>query len=131
MDLDDCNLLAFYGTLRGPHKHQSNLTYLSTTCISGAIYNLGAFPALVLTSYSPVPSEHSTVVVEVYESHDDSLLASFDRYEGYCPDDEEGSLYLRRKTKLLDGTDREAWVYVFNRSVSDYPIIESGDWFNR
>lgn len=79
--------------------------------IPGQIFDLGRFPGLRMD----LPGE---VVCEKVEIED---LASVDRYEGYRPDDEPGSLYIRRPF-------RDGWIYEFSRSIDGYEPIESGDW---
>ena len=68
-------------------------------------------------------------VIEV----DDAELEQLDRYEGVA-----NGLYERIKVEIenIEGeeedTDQieEAWVYVAGPALA-YPLIQSGDWFNR
>jgi gamma-glutamylcyclotransferase (GGCT)/AIG2-like uncharacterized protein YtfP len=103
------HIVYVYGTLR-PGK------VADTTRIHGTIYDIGSFPGIVLDGEDrkgEVTVERITV--------DDDKLASLDRYEGYYADDEEHSLYIRRRF-------RDGWIYVWNRSIEGYPKIEGGDW---
>lgn len=96
-----------YGTLR-PGKGP-------TIEVPGQLYNLGWFPGIDLTR------QNQRTVCEVIEV-DDEKLEALDRYEGYYPNDHEGSLYLR--VPYQDG-----WLYVYNRSFEGNEAILSGDWF--
>ncbi len=95
-------ILYTYGTLRpgGPN----------TVTIPGKLYDLGWFPGLVMGQ--------GEVVAEKIEVED---WARVDRYEGYHPDDHEGSMYIRRP--FLDG-----FIYEYNRRVSEDKLVECGDW---
>lgn len=97
------NILYVYGTLRpwGPN----------TIKIPGQLFDLGRFPGVKLD----LPGE---VVCEKIEVKDWSAI---DRYEGYYPEDHEGSLYIRRP--FMDG-----FIYEFNRDVDPEKRIEFGDW---
>lgn len=98
------HVLYVYGTLRrgGP-----------TVKIPGQLFNLGWFPGL--KTYGP-----GEVVAERIEVDD---LTAIDRYEGYCEEDRDGSLYVRKP--YLDG-----YLYEYNRDVNPVYKIESGDWLD-
>lgn len=103
------HVLYVYGTLRtgkGP-----------TVRIPGVMYDLGWFPGVKLDRSTNVGP---TFVAERIEVSDDRLKR-FDKYEGYRPDDPEGSLYVR--VPVLDG-----WIYEYNRPVAGNLVIEDGDW---
>jgi gamma-glutamylcyclotransferase (GGCT)/AIG2-like uncharacterized protein YtfP len=57
-------------------------------------------------------------------------LPALDEAEGYRADDEPSSLFLRRRVAVLigDGSNREAWVYVYNGPAGQGSRIDSGDW---
>ena len=98
--------IAVYGTLR-PATGQA-------VEIPGKIYDIGWFPGLVM-------DDSGTVVTGTWIEVDDNRLEELDRYEGYNRNNHESSLYLRKPFK-------DGWVYVFNRTISNQPLIESGDW---
>ncbi len=58
------------------------------------------------------------------------VLQRLDALEEYDPADEPGSIYLRRTAmvRTADGTEREAWVYYWNRPETRGKKIESGDF---
>lgn len=76
--------------------------------VQGALYDVGEYPALQRSA--AVADVVPGVVLEV----DDAALARLDDYEGVA----EG-LYTRelRSVRLDDGTDRDAWVYLYARPV--------------
>jgi len=102
--------IAVYGTLRPATGEAVE--------IPGKIYDLGWFPGLVL-------DDSGATVKGTWIEVDDVRLAQLDRYEGYREDFPDKSLYLR---KPFQG----GWVYVYNRSIGDRALIEtgieSGDW---
>jgi len=100
-----------YGTLR-PDKAEAD----QLEKVTGTMYDLGAFPGLVIEGQSV----QRVVSCEVIEADDDEL-AGLDRYEGYNPDDPEGSLYLRKAF-------RDGWIYVYNQPYEGRPVVECGDW---
>lgn len=99
--------LYVYGTLRPGNT--------PTFKIPGVMYDAGWFPA---AKFADGIAE--TIVCERIEVQD---WKSFDRYEGYYPDDPANSLYIRRP--MLDG-----FVYEFNREVNPVKKVQSGDWLD-
>ena len=81
-----------------------------------------AYPALV-------PDADGRVRVEVYLLADASQLARLDALEGYEPDDEPASEYVRRLVPIIDGPVDRAWVYWYAAAPADLgPAIQGGDW---
>ncbi|MDQ4129567.1 MAG: gamma-glutamylcyclotransferase [Actinomycetota bacterium] len=117
--------IAFYGLLLSGLRAGAlpdlpgGLRFERPCRIPGVLYDLGGYPALR-------PGEGS-VRGELYAIDDPPVLARLDAFEGFKPDDEEGSLYVRRSVALLEPPE-EAWVYVYNRDPSGRPAIASGDW---
>jgi len=87
--------------------------------IPGVIHDLGGYPGLV--------AGQGEVIGELFEVTDVSVIARLDAFEDYDPHKPEGSRYLRRRIRLLS-PDAEAWVSVWNRPVSGFARVESGDW---
>lgn len=110
--------LFVYGTLRPGGRE--------TFGVPGKLYDLGWFPGIKLGG-------EGTVVCERVPVTD---WAPVDRYEGYNPDDLEGSLYIRRPYLLLTEVGNfEGFIYEFNRDITKGwrggftpKLIESGDW---
>jgi gamma-glutamylcyclotransferase (GGCT)/AIG2-like uncharacterized protein YtfP len=120
----------FYGTLMAGFDRRrragidSDMRYLGRGYISGALFDLGIYPAAV-------PSSDGKIWGEIYEFDDDGrILAALDDIEGYTHDDPDRSLYTRVKTHVtLDGDgSREAWVYFYNAPLGAAPRIPSGDY---
>jgi gamma-glutamylcyclotransferase (GGCT)/AIG2-like uncharacterized protein YtfP len=120
----------FYGTLMAGFDRRrragvdSDMKYLGRGHISGALFDLGIYPAAV-------PSTDGKIWGEVYEFDDDGkVLAVLDDIEGYTHADPDRSLYTRIKTRVtLDGdVSRDAWVYFYNAPLGAAPRIPSGDY---
>ena len=102
----------------------SSMKYLGRGYISGALFDLGIYPAAV-------PSTDGKIWGEVYEFDDvESVLSALDDIEGYTHADPDRSLYTRLRTKvtLEDGQARDAWVYFYNAPLGAAPRIPSGDY---
>lgn len=112
--------VAVYGSLKqGFHNHpvmrQAGGVYEDTVSLEGYdMFNLGSFPG--------IKEGTGTIEAELYQVSD---LRPLDWLEGYHPDYEPDSLYLRRTVKL-DGED--VYVYVYNGEVSRKDIVEDGKW---
>lgn len=120
----------FYGTLMAGFDRrrragiESKMSYLGRGHISGALFDLGIYPAAV-------PSSDGRVWGEIYEFHDpESVLTALDDIEGYTQDDPDRSLYTRRRARVTteDGKNVEAWVYFYNAPLGAAPRIPSGDY---
>ncbi|WP_297013980.1 gamma-glutamylcyclotransferase family protein [Thalassospira sp.] len=120
--------MAVYGTLRrgGPaNGFLLGAKYLGQDKIKGTIYNLGAFPGLVL-------DDGGEVIVDLYELPADdngSMLQEVDIYEGYYPTDKSRCLYHRRNVTTLEGC-LEVMAYEYAHEVDNKWVVKSGDWFN-
>ena len=115
-----------YGTLlQGLERHQTlgNSEFLGPAIMGGAkLYDLGAYPGLVLGN--------GEVTGELYRV-DAQVLAALDAIEGYHEQTPEKSLYLRtlHTVRLFaTGESREAYVYVFNGSVTHAKPIGVEDY---
>lgn len=85
--------------------------------IPGLLYDLGWFPGIKFLDHDAV---NPVVVCEIIEV-DNNRLKELDRYEGYHPDDEVNSLYIRRSY-------RDGWIYEYNNPCCTRDLIPSGDW---
>jgi len=94
-----------YGTLMPKDKPAEGEAY-------GTMYDVGHFPAVLLGG------ETRTFAYTSIEVDD---VTQHDAYEGYNPDNLSSSLYLRKPFK-------DGWIYVWNRSVANLPIVADGDW---
>jgi gamma-glutamylcyclotransferase (GGCT)/AIG2-like uncharacterized protein YtfP len=100
-------VLYVYGTLR-PGKPENEVL------VPGKMYDLGWFPGVKLGEGG------FSFVAERVEVNDD-VVPQIDSYEGYNPDCEEHSFYVRKPFK-------EGWIYEFNGEVSDETLVSGGDW---
>jgi gamma-glutamylcyclotransferase (GGCT)/AIG2-like uncharacterized protein YtfP len=115
------HLVFVYGTLRrGSARAMSvrfpNSTFIADAKVTGSLYDLGAYPALLLNE------SNLSVVGEVYEV-DDEILSKLD-------DIEASSYYWRKQVKISLGTHkRKCWIYAPKpESFSHHKLITSGDW---
>lgn len=119
----------FYGTLMGGFDRRrragidGRLTYRGRGFVTGALFDLGIYPAAV-------PASDGKIWGEVYEFDEDVVLRALDDIEGYTHDDPDRSLYTRLRTKvtLEDGQSLDAWVYFYNAPLGAAPRIPSGDY---
>ena len=115
------HLVFVYGTLRrGGAGAMSirfpNSKFIADAKVSGSLYDLGAYPGLLLNE------SNSLVIGEVYEV-DDELLNQLDDFEA-------GSNYLRKRVEISYGTGRSScWTYEPDPEFySLRTLITSGDW---
>ncbi|HEX8071459.1 MAG TPA: gamma-glutamylcyclotransferase family protein [Pyrinomonadaceae bacterium] len=115
------HLVFVYGTLRrGGVRALPGLfpgaKFVGAARVSGRLYDLGAYPALLLED------SDSSVVGEVYEV-DDEILHGLDEYEATAD-------YRRQQVEVSLGQRAQTcWVYA--PDPESYPrrgLIKSGDW---
>lgn len=120
--------LFVYGSLmRGLEAHEKletdRVRFAGEGTISGALYDLGPYPALRL-------DELGTVHGEVYELIDHALICEIDEYEGYHGRPET-CRYVRCETAVNCNNETvKAWVYAYNprRKLEGAVLVESGDY---
>ena len=115
------HLVFVYGTLRrGGARAMSirfpNAKFIANAKVSGNLYDLGAYPGLLLNE------SNSLVVGEVYEVDDETL--------NKLDDMEASSHYWRKQVKISLGThSKKCWIYAPNpEAFSRRTLIASGDW---
>lgn len=115
------HLVFVYGTLRrGCARSMSvrfpNSKFIADAKLSGSLYDLGAYPGLLLDE------SNSLVIGEVYEV-DDETLNELDAFEA-------SSNYLRKQVEISLGTQRKVcWTYEPDLEFySLRTLITSGDW---
>jgi gamma-glutamylcyclotransferase (GGCT)/AIG2-like uncharacterized protein YtfP len=126
--------LFVYGTLvdglRREWRARVDARRLGSATIRGRLYDLGAFPGLVLDG----ARREERVAGELYELADPgAALGRLDEHEECFPDDPVASVFVRRlvTATLEDGRRRRAWTYAFNREVGLRRRILGGDWRRR
>ena len=106
-DLSEKTKVYVYGTLR-PGSITGEWSH-------GTMYDMGTYPAVKLTGPDGPMFYHEYVLV------DEDELRQFDVYEGYNPQNPEGSLYLRVPFK-------DGFIYEYNQPLSTHRRVMSGDW---
>jgi len=115
-----------YGTLLpdlSRHYAMQGSRSLGRGTISGLLYDLGSYPAVVQGA--------GKVWGEVFEV-DATVLVSLDEIEAFYPDaPADKSEYLREEVVVqMDGAEvtLSAWFYRFNQSIAGKHLIEHGDY---
>jgi len=124
-----CSFLFVYGTLLPGHAPASmravceRLKLIGAATISGRLYDLGAYPAVVAANAGCVRGE-------IVEIDCDDTWRAIDRYEGCPRPGQDDGLFRRvQTTATLDsGESVECWIYVYNRDLSSARLIECGCW---
>jgi len=115
------HLVFVYGTLRrGGGRAMSirfpNSKFIADAQVSGSLYDLGAYPGLLLDG------SNSLVIGEVYEV-DEETLNELDEFEA-------SSHYWRKQVEISLGARRQVcWTYEPSHEFySPRTLITSGDW---
>lgn len=117
-DLAVSDLLFAYGTLRHGHAPSeiaaavARLRPLGQGVIRGRLYELDGYPGVVLD-----PFTGEKILGTIFQLPKDSdLLAQFDAYEGFDPEDLPGSLFVRQvhPVQLDTGDEVPCWIYLYN-----------------
>ena len=127
------SLLFVYGTLLSGlsnHHHMQGATCLGAATLQGALFDLGAYPALLLTGQLSVPL--GPVLGELYKI-EASHWQHLDALEEVDPASIENSMYLRKTVEVMWlASERSqalhAQVYVYNWSLEGRRRIENGDF---
>ncbi len=123
------NRLFVYGTLLQKYIQKevegvSGLRFVAEGSIEGELYDLGMYPGAV-------QKLGGVVCGEVYELADATgVLRKLDEYEGYNPQNQKGSLYIRKTVEvtLSNNTKTSAYAYFYNKSTRKSKAIPSGKW---
>jgi gamma-glutamylcyclotransferase (GGCT)/AIG2-like uncharacterized protein YtfP len=124
--------LFVYGTLRktfspraasAHSRFLSDAIYCGTAPITGYLYSLGNYPALVFDENSP-----ALVKGEIYQI-DEKTLIILDEYEEIDPQNPNNE-YQRRQIEIItdQGNTLTVWVYLMNQKRDGKELIPSGDW---
>jgi gamma-glutamylcyclotransferase (GGCT)/AIG2-like uncharacterized protein YtfP len=123
-----------YGTLRNGLGNYSRLLSgrtvreLPGVLLGAAMYDVvsGGFPGIVPDAEELVHGELMWIDGTVY----DEVVRSLDWLEGYR-EGNKNSMYIRSKVlvhTVTAGAPVEAWAYIWNGGVEDYPKVSGGDW---
>jgi gamma-glutamylcyclotransferase (GGCT)/AIG2-like uncharacterized protein YtfP len=122
--------LFVYGTLMRGFDHPmarllaTNADFLGSAQCQGRLYLVRHYPGLVLSADSA-----DIVHGELFALREpDALLREFDMYEACGEGFEEPTEYVRQvlPVTLADGAAGNAWTYIYNRPVTELPLIASG-----
>jgi gamma-glutamylcyclotransferase (GGCT)/AIG2-like uncharacterized protein YtfP len=122
--------LFVYGTLMRGYAHpmarllSANADFLGEASCQGRLYQVKHYPGLVLSDEAG-----ERVFGELYRLRAvEDLLREFDMYEACGEGFPEPTQYVRRMlpVTLADGTESDAWTYVYNWPVEALVRIESG-----
>jgi gamma-glutamylcyclotransferase (GGCT)/AIG2-like uncharacterized protein YtfP len=125
--------LFVYGSLRSGFRSPAfeyisrYFTFVSNGKVKGSLHDMGEYPA------AKPSNEGQFIIGELYTINNKDqfgfAIAQLDDYEGVNGEEGEESLFRREITTVQDdhGKQTEAWVYWFNGSISNKPIIKSGD----
>ena len=127
------DLLFVYGTLRrsagsGMHPLLGMATFIGMAWWCGRLYLVDGYPGAV-----PDETCSARVAGELYRLADPAAtLAALDAYEECGPSYGDDAEYVRAVTRVVmdDGSSRDAWIYLYNRTVDGLVRIESGDFCN-
>ena len=124
--------LFIYGTLLPGlcrHSVMQGAQHISPGKTNGCLYDLGPYPALVLQPMALDGVPVAWVRGEVYEVSD-ALLTQLDSVEAYVPTQPENSEYVRETVwvESANGTQVQAWTYVYNQDLSQAQRIAHGDY---
>ena len=124
------DLLFVYGTLMRGYSHpmarllSANADFLGEASCRGRLYKVKHYPGLVLSKEAD-----DVVFGELYRLRAvDDLLREFDMYEACGEGFAEPTQYVRQMlpVTLADGSNSEAWTYIYNWPVAAFSRIESG-----
>lgn len=127
------NKLFVYGSLLGDiHSNialflRRNSRFLGEYRARGRMYDLGAYPGLVLTA-----EEDHWVFGHVFQLFDPaSTLITLDDYEGIIPGKENENEYRRELVEVSrEETTEHAWAYLYQQSTADLPLIPFGNYLD-
>jgi gamma-glutamylcyclotransferase (GGCT)/AIG2-like uncharacterized protein YtfP len=114
-----------YGTLLNGMYRSSVLNHASFkgyAILHANLYDLGPYPA--------IGPGHGKVYGEIYQVNEQTL-SILDQIEGFNRHNLANSLYHREQVSVRsfnDGKSIEAFTYVYNGNLDDYPVIECGDY---
>ncbi|WP_227711975.1 gamma-glutamylcyclotransferase [Sneathiella sp. P13V-1] len=123
-----------YGTLRkdstSPMAHiiDEYCDLIGEAYIHGSLYDLGTYPGVI------TGDEYTGKVFgQLFLLKDErKVLSEFDYYEECSDDFPKPHLYIREALDVYfpNGGKGKAWVYIYNRDVSDATFIPEGDYID-
>ncbi len=108
------------------HILSKHCQFVDEAFVYGQMFDLGDYPGIVMDH-----NRSAQVYGDCFKLLDPTAaLATFDDYEECGPAHPTPWLYLRETQTcyLKAGNSLKAWVYVYNRDLTDKPLIEGGDY---
>lgn len=126
--------LFVYGTLRRDAKHpiadclKQQAKFIGSASYQGKLYKVADYPAVVASS-----NPADKVYGEVYQLLNADLWSTLDDYEECSPSFPPPTEYRRllQTVYLANGEAISAWLYRYNRPVSNLEMIKSGDFLGQ
>ena len=124
-----------YGTLMqgfdNPYARKLRLSsnYIGKGYFNGKLFRVDWYPGALYEPGSPM-----RVHGEIYQLNSLEILEELDEYEDIL-EDEAASLYVRKVVPVWCGQETvrdsqevviDCWTYLYNKPVSDLPLIEDG-----
>lgn len=134
MKITTTNLFV-YGTLRSSSDNSAykyiseHFMLISEAKVKGRLYDLGNYPAAIKSE------DENFIMGELYalkeEGDFELAIEQLDEYEGLNTEDGEVPLYRREKVDVHHNKGiSKAWVYWYNKEVTDQQLIATGDYQN-
>ena len=126
------NYLFVYGTLRinsaSPMSEylMRNANFVSAGFLQGELYDLGSYPAAVLSGYCEDRVQGDVFLLR----HAERIFAVLDDYEECGPGYRQPHEYIRTLVEITmpDGSSIAAWTYLYNRPITRLKRIVTGDY---
>lgn len=128
----DSDYLFVYGTLRPSFENpfagylRQHSRYTGEGTFPGLLFDLGNYPGAVFQQ-----SGRQNVWGSVYhiKQHKQAALTYLDEYEGVGSGFTQPAEYVRALVPVsMNQTVLMSWVYLYNLSLVDKPVISSGDY---
>ncbi|PWG80382.1 gamma-glutamylcyclotransferase family protein [Pararcticibacter amylolyticus] len=127
-DMNEADYLFVYGTLLHTSNYFGALLnhhacLYSEGHIKGRLYHAGEYPALITD-----PESESWVYGKIFRlQQQNKIWKELDEYEGFGPGFSQPNEFVRVKRTVCTGKEcLECWLYQYNLSSENLPLIESG-----
>ncbi|GAB2548229.1 gamma-glutamylcyclotransferase family protein [Spirosoma aerophilum] len=126
------DFLIVYGTLRPPFDNtfsqylRQRGRYVGEGSFTGQSFDMGSYPGAVYQ-----PDSQSLVHGSVFDISNQkaAILTYLDYYEGVGEGFEQPTEYIRAIIPVqFNHQTADCWIYLYNLSTDDKPLIESGDY---
>ncbi|GAB4004602.1 gamma-glutamylcyclotransferase [Spirosoma sp. KCTC 42546] len=126
------DFLIVYGTLRPPFDNtfaqylRQRGRNVGEGLFKGQAFDMGSYPGAIYNEAS-ITQVHGTVFN--ISNQKSAILTYLDYYEGVGEDFEQPTEFIRAIVPVqFNDATTDCWVYLYNLSTDDKPLIESGDY---